>query len=304
LHVLLGPVQPLLCAGYHFRRRVSRLGAQLFDALEAVARVIRSKEELFFGGIFIVLQFDLQQLPPVSEGEEGTKSYRAPLYKSKWWEHLRGWADSGLGTAVHLTQQHRFGGDERLTDLLLALRSQQGLQKEHQDMLTSSELSRKDKLKDREHTTLCPRLVQVQQYNELALKKLPGDVESFPWMCLSRPDSKARERMSMHNAPPLCLKVGITVMHLLKNPPRLVNGTMGKVEGWEVPQRPSPYPRHPRCAHIPHARLLLIRAPTPAPTLTASIQAVLSPRGGFINSLAIPNCTCSSSQRALEPRHS
>ena len=255
----------------------SLVSAQLFDALEAVARDIRSKKELFFGGIFIVLQFDLQQLPPVSEGEEGTESYRAPLYKSKWWEHLKEWADSGLGTAIHLTQQHRFGGDERLMGLLLALRSKKGLQKEQQDLLTSSELSMKDKLKDRDHTILCPRLVQVQQYNELALKELPGDVESFPWMCLSRPGSKDgrkdRERMSIHYAPPLCLKVGTTVMHLLKNPRHgLVNGTMGKVEGWEVPQRPSPYPRHPRCAHS-HTHTPTTCAtpshPLPAPTCHA-----------------------------------
>ena len=61
------------------------ISAEFFDALELLARRIRNRGDAFFGGITLVIDVDLQQLPPVSTDE----APRKPLYESEWWGMLR-----------------------------------------------------------------------------------------------------------------------------------------------------------------------------------------------------------------------
>ena len=63
-----------------------------------LARRVRSQPDHFFGGLFIVLQFDLGQLHPVKCRCDSCKAFehggydddedpiRTPLYNSDWWE--------------------------------------------------------------------------------------------------------------------------------------------------------------------------------------------------------------------------
>jgi len=89
------------------------ISAEFFDALELLARRIRNRGDAFFGGITLVIDVDLQQLPPVSTDE----APRKPLYESEWWGMLR---DQSL--CVGLVGQKRFGGDERLLNLVSNVR--------------------------------------------------------------------------------------------------------------------------------------------------------------------------------------
>ena len=91
----------------------SLISAELLDLLEAMAREVRGCPE-FFGGLLIVLEFDLMQLFPVST----TADSREALFRSQWWDRL-------LKNAlfIHLTSQHRFSGDGQQLMLLQALRA-------------------------------------------------------------------------------------------------------------------------------------------------------------------------------------
>ena len=97
----------------------SILSRELFDVLEELARLVRGNG-CFFGGLLLILQFDLEQLPPVTT----TDAPRHPLYPiharqagSKHWNHLM-----QHSLCIHLKQQHRFQSDPLLVNLQEALR--------------------------------------------------------------------------------------------------------------------------------------------------------------------------------------
>ena len=97
----------------------SILSRELFDALEELARLARGNA-FFFGGLLLILQFDLEQLPPVTTDD----APRHPLYPmhareagSKHWKHLL-----QHSLCIHLKEQHRFQSDPILVNLQEALR--------------------------------------------------------------------------------------------------------------------------------------------------------------------------------------
>jgi hypothetical protein len=110
----------------------SLIAAELFDCLEVLARKVRSQPDIFFGGLFVVLQFDLEQLHPVKCRCDSCRGYfdqkcnnddphRTPLYNSVWWE---GFLHEGENAplCVFLSTQWRFGGCDALQCLIDSLR--------------------------------------------------------------------------------------------------------------------------------------------------------------------------------------
>jgi len=157
----------------------SLIAAELFDCLESLARKVRSQPDHFFGGLFIVLQFDLGQLHPVKCRCDSCRMYggaagggwggssdqkcdnkdpgrRTPLYKSAWWE---GFLHDGENAplCVSLSTQWRFGGCAALQGLIGSLRGHSSKtpmrEKDHQ-LLEKSQFSAPSVPKA---IVLCPR---------------------------------------------------------------------------------------------------------------------------------------------------
>ena len=150
----------------------SILSKELFDALEEVARLIRDRD-VFFGGILLVLQLDVEQLLPVSTDN----APRHPLYPlhtreagSMWWETL---VQHSL--CIHLQTQFRFPDDSFLPRLQDALRCRDPFARSSAacSSMTSQLCSRvsmlpftasaeqRDFPSDARPTWLCPRRAQV-----------------------------------------------------------------------------------------------------------------------------------------------
>lgn len=87
--------------------------AEGLDTFNLLGKKIRNNE-LFCGGIILCLDFDLQQLFPVSTAEHP----RQPLFRSENWDWLLRHA-----LCVRFRVQHRFQEDPQLSDLLEAIRS-------------------------------------------------------------------------------------------------------------------------------------------------------------------------------------
>lgn len=91
----------------------SLISAELFDALEELARRLR-RNDTFFGGIRLVLAFDFLQLFPVTSDDRP----RMPLFCSAHWHRL-----VNTGLCVELTEQHRHPQDGALLEILSAARN-------------------------------------------------------------------------------------------------------------------------------------------------------------------------------------
>ena len=98
--------------------------AEGLDHFDLLGKKIRGND-LFCGGIVLVLTFDLQQLFPVSSEERP----RQPLFRSNNWEWL---LQNAL--SVHFKVQHRFQKDLALSKLLEAIRTNELLPTHHQQL--------------------------------------------------------------------------------------------------------------------------------------------------------------------------
>jgi ATP-dependent DNA helicase PIF1 len=227
----------------------SVVSAELFDCLEKLARAVRMQPDLFFGGLLLVLQFDLFQLYPVSGAE--TLEMREPLFHSYWWQR----APLTQALHVHLTQNHRFG-DPQLVQLLTAIRDG-SLDDTHwstlEDMTTPLE----------KRATTVPKAVTlaslrrtVTSLSHEALRKLPGDEVVYDVVRISAPGSKHRWSSTRFADGSVRLKLNAAVMFALNIPAlRLSNGTLGVVVGFERASAAaacfSPWPELPRVRWVP-----------------------------------------------------
>ena len=146
----------------------SIVSKELLDALEHVARIIRGRD-VFFGGLLLVLQLDVEQLLPVST-EQAPRHPLFPIHArergSKIWETI---VEEAI--CIHLQQQHRFRNDPLLSSLQHGLRCS-GANKNSSNMtddlyrrvraLPSTDLlAPRDLPPHVKPTWLCPRRTQV-----------------------------------------------------------------------------------------------------------------------------------------------
>ena len=220
-----------------------------------------------FGGIQIVLQFDLMQLTPFhtpeEPGEDEASLSVLPLYECQLWTTFL-----EIGVFLELTEQQRFGKDNVLLDIINALRS--GAQLPLRSSAATPELSRLHKaLLDRQEPLpqgmptpvyLSARRAQVQSRNEGKKKALPASNASatFPVYLLRHTSfgrhsrtclvdmaesSHGRTQFERCHSAPLELTVGLRVMCTQRIPPHLVNGSLGMVIDFkENPNVSSPWP--------------------------------------------------------------
>ncbi|GAA5862115.1 hypothetical protein JCM1840_001648 [Sporobolomyces johnsonii] len=212
---------------------VSMLDGILFDKLAKIGTALKKRaggrgnasSSKPFGGIQLVVTGDFFQLPPVTKGVTPTFAFEAEAWKSC------------IDHTVNLTQVFR-QKDTEFIDMLNEMRfgklSQESIKK-------FSSLSREPAYNGIEPTELFPMRHQVEHANQNRLKALQGEAVTFKaddW-ALNRTASQMKDDPYLKNfmAPEtLVLKPGAQVMLIKNLDATLVNGTVGTVVGFGVPE--------------------------------------------------------------------
>lgn len=193
---------------------VSMLSADQFDAIEALCRSFRKKDEPF-GGLQVVLSGDFFQLPPISRNDEKADF----IYISDAWKHM--------GLAVcYLDEQYRHE-DAELTTILNDIRADRTGEHTRVVLRTCYKRAFADV---HEPTKLYTHNADVDRINHEALTKIEGKERSF-YMDTTGPQKLIEALVKSCLAPEeLILKQNAIVMFVKNNiEGKYVNGTLGRV---------------------------------------------------------------------------
>lgn len=209
----------------------SMMSKALFEKLEFVARKMKGKDQLPFGGVTLVLCGDFFQLPPVSRGGATADDARFCFESEAWGRCLRA-ATGGPENTFSLNEVFR-QKDGRLLQLLSEVRhnslTQQGLR-------TLEDLRRELGVQDGvEPTKLYPANARVDAVNRQKLAALeggPGREATFEAADTIPegyyvPTEKLDEMFKLPRR--VELKVGAQVVLLRNSSQTLVNGSRGVV---------------------------------------------------------------------------
>ncbi|GAA5974457.1 hypothetical protein JCM11641_003225 [Rhodosporidiobolus odoratus] len=213
---------------------VSMVDGYLFDKLAAIATALKKKAGKSgsaaagkpFGGIQLVVTGDFFQLPPVTKGVTPTFAFEAAAWKQC------------IDHTVNLTQVFRQKDTEfinMLNEMRFGRLSQESIKKFYA-------LQREPKYPiGIEPTELFPMRNEVERSNQNRLRALKGDEHTFKSEDTTADPDPARQKTNpyLNNfmAPDsLTLKVGAQVMLIKNLDLTLVNGTVGTVVGFGVPE--------------------------------------------------------------------
>ncbi|XP_054983759.1 ATP-dependent DNA helicase PIF1 [Sorex araneus] len=205
---------------------ISMVEAELFDKLEAVARVVRQQDKPF-GGIQLIICGDFLQLPPVTKGSQPPQF----CFQAKSWRRC-------IPVTLELTEVWR-QADQTFISLLQAVRL--GRCSDEVTRRLQATAAHKVGRDGIMATRLCTHQDDVALTNEKRLQELPGELHCFEAM-----DSDPEHARTLDAQCPasrlLQLKQGAQVM-LVKNlavSRGLVNGARGVVVGFESEGRGLP----------------------------------------------------------------
>ncbi len=196
---------------------ISMLHDYRLDMVEQVARKVRASDKPF-GGIQVILCGDFFQLPPVTRGE-GSGRF---VVHSDAWQRLE-------PVICYLSEQHR-QSDMAFLDILTALRAGDLRQRHGKALLARLNTS----LDAAEVTELHTTNIDVDDINEKALDKLPGEEHNYPMLTTGKEMYVNSLKRSCLAADMLTLKKGALVM-CIKNSQdkKYVNGSIGTVTDFE-----------------------------------------------------------------------
>ena len=199
----------------------SMVRADLFDALSAALEQYGPRPGAPFGGVQLVLVGDLYQLPPVVTDAEAAwieERYGTPFFFS-----ARSF-DEGTFPVVELSTVFRQQGDDRLVDLLNAVREGTLLEEARAELNRRTDPDFEPGL-DEFWLTLATTNRIVGARNRQMLERLPDPVQTFTAQISG--DTDGFEKPTDES---LRIAVGAQVM-LLNNDPldRWVNGTLGRI---------------------------------------------------------------------------
>jgi len=195
---------------------ISMLPDYYLDMVERACRLIR-RDERPFGGLQVIIVGDLFQLPPVSR--DGEKHY---AHESEAWKSLR-------PEVCYLTEQHRQGADDKLLDLLRAMRAD-GLTDEHKELLHKRE--NVDNVGE-DVTRLYTHNLDVDTLNHRRLVALGTKQRSFRMNHSGDGYRVSAMKRGILTPETLYLAEGAEVMFVANNwEEGYVNGTRGKVVGF------------------------------------------------------------------------
>uniref|UniRef100_A0A0K3C6U0 ATP-dependent DNA helicase PIF1 n=1 Tax=Rhodotorula toruloides TaxID=5286 RepID=A0A0K3C6U0_RHOTO len=206
---------------------VSMVDGILFDKLAKIAESLkknpRSKTAASkpFGGIQLVVTGDFFQLPPVTKGSSPTFAFEAQAWKEC------------IHHTVNLTQVFR-QKDTEFIDMLNEMRFGK-LRKSSIDKFYA--LKRELKYSEIEPTELFPMRHDVDRANTNRLRSLAGESRLFRAEDSEPDPSKQGQWFKNIMAPDVLeLKIGAQVMLIKNLDQNLVNGTVGHVVGFGVPE--------------------------------------------------------------------
>lgn len=207
---------------------ISMITPEFFNKVDRLARVIRHRKEVPFGGIQLILTGDFFQLPPVIPKE--IKSDRHYLcFQSTAWK-------TAIQTHCILTEVFRQKGDNKFVEMLNDMR--QGKMSDETINLFKS-LERPVNYTDGiEPTYLYSRRNAVTTENQLRLKNLPGKARTFLAVDTRAPHVSAEESVRYFQnqmcEKELVLKLRAQVILIKNIDDSLVNGLPGTVMAFLV----------------------------------------------------------------------
>jgi ATP-dependent DNA helicase PIF1 len=204
---------------------ISMLSADVLEKIDAVARKIRKKPKLPFGGIQVVFIGDFFQLPPVEPNKKVTYAFETKVWKEC------------INHTVELTQQMR-QSDERFINMLKEVRNG-NVSSKTADAFRSRIITDVKTLCTNngiEPTILHTHRMDVESENQKRLMELPGPLMEYDATFYSDNTPKGNRELEFLKKSTLAphrlqLKVGAQVM-LLRNldvESGLANGSRGVV---------------------------------------------------------------------------
>lgn len=194
---------------------ISMLHDYRLDLVDQVARLVRKKEDIPFGGIQLIMCGDFFQLPPINRGEDKGGGF---VTDSSVWDELD-------PVILYLNEQHR-QDDEEFLEILNALRGGD-IRRRHAETL----LGRMNKApENHELPELHTVNMDVDRINEARLKALGGDEYSYTMHTTGSDNYVEGLKRSCLALETLRLKKGALVM-AIKNAldRKYVNGSVGTV---------------------------------------------------------------------------
>lgn len=206
---------------------ISMIDGRLLDKLDAIARKIRGKQKLPFGGLQLVVCGDFYQLPPVSKNDvapDGStvKDEAVFAFQSESWKTV-------MTSTIVLKEVFRQKGDGVFIDMLNNLRNGVVTPEAQQEF---SKLSRTLRCPEGlVPTELYATRLEVEHSNNIKLRALPGDATLYEAKDGGSLPPAIRSQMLLNFLSPakLFLKKDAQVMCLKNFDERLVNGSLGKV---------------------------------------------------------------------------
>ena len=199
---------------------ISMLHDYRLDLVDRVARMVRKKEDVPFGGIQLIMCGDFFQLPPISRsGDERGSNF---VTESVAWDELD-------PVILYLSEQHR-QEDEKFLEILNALRGGEIRRHHAETLLTRMNQAPENHELPELHTVN----MDVDRINETRLKALGGDEYFYTMHTTGSENYVEGLKRSCLALETLRLKEGALVMAIKNAQDRkYVNGSVGTVLGFE-----------------------------------------------------------------------
>ena len=196
---------------------VSMLDKLLFDKLDAIARIIRGKPDVPWGGIQVIFAGDFLQLPPVSLPGD----IRDFCFQSRTWNQM-------IGTHIYELHESFRQIDPLFRNALASIRKGNCDLKVMEILQPAMNriFSLDDKIKP---TKLYSKRMNVDQENAMELKKLSPPIHIYNAIDSGESIPLSQLTRSCQAVDSLTLKLGAQVMLIKNRDFTLVNGSRGVV---------------------------------------------------------------------------
>lgn len=187
------------------------------DMVDEVCRMVRKEPDEPFGGIQVILSGDFFQLPPVNRGDAEQGRF---VVFSKAWQEMD-------PVICYLEEQHRQGEDDKLTDILSAMRGRDIRRAHAETLLERADMHPPE---DAVYTELHTVNVDVDTQNETRLDQLDGDEVTYEQTTTGGQNYVESLQRSVLAPSQLRLKRGALVMAVKNSLERKYhNGSLGTV---------------------------------------------------------------------------
>ncbi len=151
---------------------ISMLNADYFDKINLVAKTLRNRKTVAFGGIQVILVGDFFQIPPITPKADPNQKVLSKV-GNKYAFQTQTWRELNL-TMVNLKQNFRQQDDEKFKDFLNEIRIGNMTSKE-EALMRNRDISRKDLVVPESATKIFPYRNDVLRTNQQELAKIHSE---------------------------------------------------------------------------------------------------------------------------------